>query len=70
MSRYRRLMLSDGGGVFSTSQQDEQNNCGAIGLGITGIEPRMESAGKYVPLYQAFVTYIGLSKEEKKRLLG
>lgn len=39
MATYRQLLLSTGGGVISGSQQDEQNNCAtiAIGLGGTGV---------------------------------
>lgn len=39
MATYRQLLLSTGGGVISASQQDEQNNCAtiAIGLGGTGV---------------------------------
>ena len=39
MSTYRQLLLSTGGGVISGSQQDEQNDCAtiAIGLGGTGV---------------------------------
>ncbi len=39
MAVYRQLLLSTGGGVISESQQDEQNNCAtiAIGLGGTGV---------------------------------
>ena len=39
MATYRQLLLSTGGGVISGSQQDEQNKCAtiAIGLGGTGV---------------------------------
>ncbi len=39
MATYRQLLLSTGGGVISGAQQDEQNNCAtiAIGLGGTGV---------------------------------
>lgn len=39
MATYRQLLLSTGGGVISGSQQDEQNHCAtiAIGLGGTGV---------------------------------
>ena len=39
MATYRQLLLSTGGGVISGSQQDEQNTCAtiAIGLGGTGV---------------------------------
>lgn len=39
MALYRQLLLSTGGGVISGKQQDEQNNCAtiAIGLGGTGV---------------------------------
>ena len=39
MALYRQLLLSTGGGVVSDSQQDEQNVCAtvAIGLGGTGV---------------------------------
>lgn len=39
MAEYRQLLLSTGGGIVSDSQQDEQNVCAtvAIGLGGTGV---------------------------------